>query len=175
MKGLRHEGSREGSQEAIQHEMAPPIPGSLIGRQMNSFFLKLFPFLKILSSDAQSVAKNQVSVWAICLLSNSCYPIHGHELALGSLSACVGKSGLRWKKTFTDIACGGLCVRVLGTLQNPRAMPTLMDASVTCLPPGPLLFLLHSLSSSSSSISFLFSNSPSHRKSLHKWINGNKS
>ena len=85
MKGLRHEGSREGSQEAIQHEMAPPIPGSLIGRQMNSFFLKLFPFLKILPSDTQSVARNQVSVWAICLLSNSCYPIHGHELALGSL------------------------------------------------------------------------------------------
>ena len=88
----------EKDQEAIHNEMALPIPGSLFGKQMNSFFLKLFSFLKTLSSDAQSVARNQVSVWAICLLSDSCYSIHGHELALGSLSACVRKSGLRWKK-----------------------------------------------------------------------------
>ena len=52
----------EKDQEAMHNEMAPPIPGSLIGKQMNSFFLKLFSFLKTLSSDAQSVARNQVSV-----------------------------------------------------------------------------------------------------------------
>lgn len=77
------------------------------------------------------------------------------------------------KKAFTDIACGGLCVRILGTLQKPRA-PTLMDAFVTCLSPWSLLFLWHRLSSSSSSISFLFSSSPSYRVRLHKWINENK-
>lgn len=80
-RGWRHENSREGPQEVACNEVAWPVPGNLIGRQMNRFFLNLFSSLKMLSSDTQSVTRNQVSVWAICLLSNSCYPIHGLELA----------------------------------------------------------------------------------------------
>lgn len=90
-----HESSREGPREAACNEMAWPIPGNPLGRQMDGFFLNLSSSLKVFPGDAQSVTRNQVSVWAFCLLLNSCYPVHDHELALGSLSVCVRKSGLR--------------------------------------------------------------------------------
>lgn len=86
-----------------------PFPGSLPGRQLAGIFLNLFSLLKVLSGDSQSVTRNQVLVWVICLLSNSCYPIHCHELPLGSLSARVRKSGLTRRK-HSQLSPGELCV-----------------------------------------------------------------
>ena len=155
-RGQMQESSREGPREAACHEKAWPIPGNLIGRQMSSFFLNLFSSLKVVSSDAQSVTRNQVSVWAICLLLNSCYPTHGHELALGSLSICVRKSGLRWRKHSQYHLWRAMC-------QDPRnTAKTLLHAhfkGCICDMPSPLVspFYSTALSSSSSSISFLFS------------------
>lgn len=86
MRGQRREGSRDGPQKAACPAMGGPVPGNLTGRQMNSIFLNLFSLLQVLSGDSLSVTRNQVLVGVICLLSNSCYPIHCYEMPLGNLS-----------------------------------------------------------------------------------------
>lgn len=138
-RGRRCERSREGPQEAACNEMVRPIPGNLGGRQMSSVFLNLCSLLKALSGDSQSVTRNQVLVRVICLLSNSCYPIHGRELPLGSLSVRVSKSGLTAAKhSQLSPAESGASP----TPPKPRPVPMLKDASVIY---SPLPFLWHSL------------------------------
>lgn len=65
-RGGRGMKGAEGPQEAACDEMAWPIPGNVIRRQMNSFFLNLFSLLKVLSSDTQSVTRNQVFGLSAC-------------------------------------------------------------------------------------------------------------